>query len=596
MDKIRVLCIAPYEGLREAVRLVAERYADRLEVDVQVGNLNQSLAIAEDAQLRQYDVIMSRGGTSELLQGSVNLPVINIEVSGYDFMRAIILADNIAGKKAFVGFRSITKRADSISTLLNSHIDIFTTQTVDDVEPLLRRLNAQGYNLVIGDVAACRIASEMGMKDMLLTSGNESIADALDKAIFAVNIARVWHGELQRFTNVLDCDDHGIVVFDKNARVIYANEQYRRLNIGQNELAGFVGNISELREQYMLVNHAGSLLQIAVKSFDSDKEAPYCVFYMSRLNAEGDGLPGVSVSNFKLRGGNIGELFKQYNIYDEQAASVAGALVRTTQPLLIRGDVGVGKTELAEAIHRCSDCWNLPFVEINCRIADPVKVLEEMHFDKSNPMRLNGATICFGALDTMSLEKQRALLALLRSLKGGEWRFIATANDDLADKVAAGTVDQSLFAFFSELCLSVPGFGNTQEGIRETISLCIIDANTQYGRQVTGIDGEGMQIMLSHHWKRNLRELRNSVAQMVQLAKSDIISAAEVRAVLRSRNPVSGNVTAVSDTAVLNGSLEEIERLIIRTVYEQEGRNSTKTAARLGIGRSTLWRKLRGEE
>ena len=102
--KTKVLLIAPYEGLKEAVLGVLPQYQDKLELTMSLGDLTSGVQQAQTAQTQGYDVIISRGGTAELIARNVPLPVINIEISGYDYLRAIKLAENIRGRKAFVGF------------------------------------------------------------------------------------------------------------------------------------------------------------------------------------------------------------------------------------------------------------------------------------------------------------------------------------------------------------------------------------------------------------------------------------------------------------------------------------------------------------
>ena len=95
--KTKVLLIAPYEGLKEAVLGVLPQYQDKLELTMSLGDLTSGVQQAQTAQTQGYDVIISRGGTAELIARNVPLPVINIEISGYDYLRAIKLAEGVRG-------------------------------------------------------------------------------------------------------------------------------------------------------------------------------------------------------------------------------------------------------------------------------------------------------------------------------------------------------------------------------------------------------------------------------------------------------------------------------------------------------------------
>lgn len=144
--KTKVLLIAPYEGLKEAVLGVLPQYQDKLELTMSLGDLTSGVQQAQTAQTQGYDVIISRGGTAELIARNVPLPVINIEISGYDYLRAIKLAENIRGRKAFVGFPYITARARSVNELLCTNVDIFTIHTAEEIAPLLKSWRARGMS------------------------------------------------------------------------------------------------------------------------------------------------------------------------------------------------------------------------------------------------------------------------------------------------------------------------------------------------------------------------------------------------------------------------------------------------------------------
>ena len=110
MQKIRILVIAPYEGLADAVSAIAHERQD-VEITVEVGDLDKGKKIAMGLAHSNYDIILSRGGTAELIRSAVDLPVAEISISGYDILRTIKLAQNYSGKFAIAGFSPITENA-----------------------------------------------------------------------------------------------------------------------------------------------------------------------------------------------------------------------------------------------------------------------------------------------------------------------------------------------------------------------------------------------------------------------------------------------------------------------------------------------------
>ncbi|SBW10997.1 putative Proprionate catabolism activator, Fis family [uncultured Eubacteriales bacterium] len=587
MGKIKALGIAPYEGLKEAINTVAENYKDILEITTVVGNLTQGLTIAEEAQEQGYDLVISRGGTSELLQQNLSIPVINIDVSGYDFMRTIKLAGNIAGLKAFIGFPYITKRARSANDLLQTDVRIITIQKQAEIEPLLRELNAQGYGLIIGDVAVYTSAKEMAMNGMLLTSGEESVIDALERAISTMKVVLGWRRQLELANRALD-QASGIAIFDRQGKMVYSNTAYQAMQLSPNELAGYVGNLASLRPCNMLAKRDSAFFQISIRSAGGELGEAYHILYVSLCDCTDTDLPqGVSVRNYKMQAGSIADLFQQSGVYDEETIDVATSFCYSDQPMLIVGDIGVGKADLAASIHRYSSRWDTPFVVVNCRVVDPVDVIDKFCRGGEGSLDLKGATFCLEFVESLSQEAQEALMRAIQSLDNGVWRFIATSTENIAELARQGKFNEELFFYFSALRLFIPRLEQTPRDIRKVANLYIIEANTKYGKQITGIEEAGMDVILRHQWRDNFRGLRQALNQMVLLAKRSVISRSEVETVIRARETEEPG----GDLSI-EGTLEEISLRIIHKVLEAENGNYSRTAARLGIGRSTLWRKL----
>ena len=113
MRKIHLLCIAPYEGLYHLMtNLAAQR--DDVKLTVRMGNLDDALSSAPGRQDGHVDAIISRGGTSELLRKSVDIPVYDVTPSVYDILRTIRLAQEMGESFAVVGFPSIARHARTI--------------------------------------------------------------------------------------------------------------------------------------------------------------------------------------------------------------------------------------------------------------------------------------------------------------------------------------------------------------------------------------------------------------------------------------------------------------------------------------------------
>ena len=116
-----MLAVAPYEGMAEAIAAIAKERND-IELTVQTGDLSTGKNIAIELSHNNYDVIISRGGTAELIRSAVEIPVVEVSISVYDVLRAIKLAENYSGKFIIAGFSGITYYARLLCDLLQYYI------------------------------------------------------------------------------------------------------------------------------------------------------------------------------------------------------------------------------------------------------------------------------------------------------------------------------------------------------------------------------------------------------------------------------------------------------------------------------------------
>ncbi|MBW8382732.1 MAG: PrpR N-terminal domain-containing protein [Youngiibacter sp.] len=218
---IKVLCIDPYDGLIEIMEKVAGNYPN-LDVICRKGDLVEGLKMAENASSEGFDIIVSRGGTYELIKRSVEIPVVNIELSGYDFIRALKLIKSYTGKSAVVGFPFLAEGANSVNEIMETGLEIIQIKSEDEVEPLLKDLRNRGYNLIIGDAVTDRIARRLGMNGMLLTSGEESVAKAYEDVVNICSITGKYKQENILLEEVLNGNPNSLFLMDKGS-VVFTN-------------------------------------------------------------------------------------------------------------------------------------------------------------------------------------------------------------------------------------------------------------------------------------------------------------------------------------------------------------------------------------
>ncbi len=581
MKKVRALVIAPYVGLRETVNAISGLYRSQLDVSVVLGDLESGVAQAQKAEEDGFDVIISRGGTAELISQNVSLPVVNIEISGYDYMRAIRLADNISGPKALVGFSYITENASNVNMLLQTDMEINTVRSLEEISHMLTRLTAQGCELIIGDVSTCRIAEELGIPSLLLQSGEESVRGAMENAI---KLVRAYSGKLEQLDllkQALSQGNEHIVVMDSVGNILFHSAELERFSLSTGDLESLFEDMGDCPDREIVLLREGGTLRISRQCLTQGRKAYYLHWIQAERRQQNK---GITVMNFKVRPA-VNEFSKKSSIYDEKTSHIARSCQNS---VLITGDFGVGKSDMALAIHRNSSRWMVPFIQIDCAIARAQNSAEWLR-DISAELE-KGACICFENVDSLDKKGQTQIFEVLQDMSGKKCRFMATASSEIRMMAREGSFDKRLLQILGELSLHIPNLRESHKDLERIVGLDIIDANARLGKQIVGIEPEGMERIKSHTWQQNFAELRQALYQMVLLTNGTYITEETVRETLASRE------VSKSSGISLQGSLEEIELRIIRQILEEENGVVSRVAERLNVGRSTLWRKLRDAE
>jgi DNA-binding NtrC family response regulator len=265
-------------------------------------------------------------------------------------------------------------------------------------------------------------------------------------------------------------------------------------------------------------------------------------------------------------------------------------------PVLIRGESGVGKDHLAEAIHASGARRTEPFVHIDCATI-PAELFESELFGYEKGTFTDAATrrlgrlelarsgtVYFDNIDTLSNSLQAKLLRVLQDHRftrlGGSQnveflaRVIASASGDLDALLASGAFRRDLFYRINVVTVIVPPLRDRREDI-------VPLAQSFAGRQKS-IDTNAAAVLSAHAWPGNVRELRNAIERAALISDGDSISVEQL--------PLSGPETV---TAAARGrwTLDQLEENYIRAVLHETRSNYSKAAEILGINRKTLLEK-----
>lgn len=281
-----------------------------------------------------------------------------------------------------------------------------------------------------------------------------------------------------------------------------------------------------------------------------------------------------------------------------------------TTPVLILGESGCGKEMVAKSIHRQSGCTG-PMVEINCASLSE-NLLESELFGhergaftdakKSKPGLLEVAgngTVFLDEIAEMSLAIQAKLLKVLDSRTfrrvGGitdlrtNARFMAATNKDIAELVRNGLFREDLFYRLNVLPISVPPLRDRGRDIILLADFFARVMGVRMGKAGVRISPQVMEQLQRYSWPGNVRELKNVIERMLILATKGEVLPEHLPPEIRR----DGSFPQVSQETCEFRPLWQIEEDYIAHVLKLTGENHSRTAAYLGISRSTLLARLK---
>lgn len=587
---MKVMAIAPYEGLKELIINVGKN--EEFELQVEVGDLEKGVELARKALVNNTDVIISRGGTAEMIQKEVSIPVIEIEISGYDMLRVLTLLKDYPGKVAIVGFASISIGAATVCEILDVNISSYTIKEESEVEPVLIKLKQEGYQAIIGDFITAKKAENMGLNGVLLTSGKESVLKAFKNAQKVYEYSTKIKRELSITKKIIEKESCGIVVYDKEFKTIYSNLFFDEKIIKIKDVLkleslvegvldnGTLQSVSCIDDEYWKIT--GNLIEDG---------SLLIVFRIERceLNYHKD-VPGMAIIPFdENQLVNITNMMVTKNEKMKNALMMAEEYLNVDESIWIIGENGTGKEKLVRYIHFNSLKKVKPLLIFDCSIISDVswKAIFKESLEGDKALFDEVGTVFFKNIHTLKNEIQKQLLDYLLKNKF-ECCFIASSDENILKLTELGDFQYELYRFLSNLTLHLPSLSNRKEDIENLACIYINEFNMKFGKEIVGIREEATEILKNFKWKGNIDQFRQAIREIVLISTESYVTNADVEKVL-SNMEMSNEKLNID----LTGSLDEIEQRIIKQVWIEEGMNNTRTAERLKITRTTLWRKLK---
>jgi len=285
------------------------------------------------------------------------------------------------------------------------------------------------------------------------------------------------------------------------------------------------------------------------------------------------------------------------------AIDLAKRVSPTDTTVLLLGETGTGKEVFAQAIHQDSSRKLKPFVALNCSGFNP-DLLESELFgykqgaftgaqkDKKGLLQeANEGTLFLDEIGEMNLDLQAKLLRVLENqtfIKVGDTqttkvnvRIIAATNRDLKLEAEEGRFRLDLFYRLSVFSIELPSLNERKGDIAMIAKFYLKQFAAKVNKPDFTMDNQFIELLQNHTWKGNIRELKNVIERVVILSDGPVLQA--------SLLPYEFHQGNIEGDAM---KMETVEKMHIMKVLKYTGNNKTETSRLLGIGLTTLYRKL----
>ncbi|MCD6431075.1 MAG: sigma 54-interacting transcriptional regulator [Deltaproteobacteria bacterium] len=634
--KIIIGLIYSFSTQVEMAKLVTAKFQNRPELLFDYGILDDAIPVAKKMVAEGAETIIAMGGTAKVLEEHVSVPVIPIRVGILDIIKAVELARKFSPKIAITSEIPV-KGIDLIEKLYEVTVKQIIFTDKNDFLYGLTKAVQDGCEVIIGkSKLAVELAEQYGAKGVLVTYDLDILGEAMHEAIRMAVLRRREKEQYILLETIFDNLSEGIIVIDKNASITRFNlaasnilkcqpkemigsrisEQFAALkmeDVLQNQIP-INNELVTIGDLQILIDYTpiilGKKIIGVVSTFRQASEIQKMDSKIRKALREKGFKAQYAIDHFVANSPRMKDIIKEARQY---------AQVDLTTLLI--GETGTGKEVLAQSIHNLSPRRRGPFVAINCSVL-PDNLLESELFGYDEGAftgaRKGGkpglfelaqhGTILLDEINTIPLKLQAKLLRVLQEREvmrvGGahiipvDVKIIAAANQDIFHDLEEKRFRLDLYYRLNQLCINLPRLQDRKEDIPELAQVIFADLRKKFSKKPFSLPSACIKRLHEIPWQGNVRELQNFMGRLALLCENEKDIVENIDKII-SENQLYYHFkqTTAPDPSTNNDNhkknlLEEHEKSIIQSTLEECNHNISKTARRLGVSRTTIYRKI----
>lgn len=594
--------------------------------------LARALKLAAKLEEQGAEIFISRRGTAEIIQRNLPTPMVYIPLTLEDMAQALAKARRLTGLKhpkvAFFGMPRQDDELNMFAELLNFELRLYHV-VVGEQEDLMRATLltaiADGADVVVAGSIITPMALERGVPAVMIDSGQIALRGALREAKSIAYALTLEKSQNERFQAVVDSSNDGVLVLDESGHLQMINPAAIRI-LGKRAVPLGTAVNSVLPEIDLSACYAGQSVRNAVVN------SPRGTLILNMTPTLVDGkirgailslIPAESITELGavIHKNKSAQGFGSRYDFDD-IVGISPQIERTKEavrryaagksPILLVGETGTGKELFAHAVHQASPYCQGPFVTVNCASL-PATLLESELFGYEEGAFTGAArsgkpgffelahrgSIFLDEISELDLHGQVRLLRVLQEQTtiriGGnriiplDVRVIAATNRNLWDMVAKGSFRKDLFFRLNVLPVFIPPLRDRDGDVEYLIEYA---ASRVEGINKPMPDQSTLAQLKAYHWPGNVRELFNMMERYVADSSGFGLCALGVANILHPEMQW-GEMTDLNCTHDFGQRSNTSERARLIIALEANDWHQIRTAAQLGINRTTLYRKMR---
>lgn len=630
--RIKIALLGYKEFTQRAEKYV--KYLKNVEVSLYASLGYESVQLVQKLQEKGIDAIITGQTNYIQIKDKVSLPVIPFRVSFVDAVNALNQALKFKEKKValvYPSFDDFEFDFKALGEFIGLDLTLLSYSSIDDLEMKLADISQKGIKLLIGTTFAAFICKNYGIKGIEIYSIESIIYSSIDKAIEVVKTIREKVSNEILRDHVINNVHEGVVYIDDLGKIrIFNDEAIKLLKLEKNYVAGY--HIDKVAGELNLMEtlRSGeaefncvetikgthlSISKIPVKI--NNKIAGVVSTFQNTDNIEdiGNAIRKIKKADgftakytFKDILGNSGALLNTIDLSKKYA--------RSDLPVLVEGETGTGKELFVQSMHNYSHRRNYPFVAINCASL-PESLLESELFGYE-PGSFTGA--CSGGkkglfeiadggtlfLDEINSIPKSFQAKLLRAIEENEIiriggkriiqvnvRLITTSNVSIVSMIKKDSFRADLYYRIGTLKINIPPLRNRINDLPHLISGISEDINPYKDCNLDRIYEKMYEKLSSYDFPGNVRELRVFLNRFyILFEKSKIHDSSYIDEMISfcieelSKDKQSLEI-------VTRPEEKQDEKAIILELLKKYENNKTLVAKHMGIGRNTLYRRLK---